>query len=75
MSVAPTPLLPVPGVDPELEAALSALGERERELIALRSGADLCGPQIAAVTGLSVANVQQILSRCLRRLRAELEPG
>ncbi|MGN6170577.1 MAG: RNA polymerase sigma factor [Solirubrobacteraceae bacterium] len=64
---------PALGVGPELESALSALGERERELIALRYGADLSGPQVASVTGLSVANVQQILSRSLRRLRAELE--
>jgi RNA polymerase sigma-70 factor, ECF subfamily len=64
---------PALGVGPELEWALSELGERERELIALRYGADLSGPQIAAVTGLTVANVQQILSRSLRRLRAELE--
>jgi RNA polymerase sigma factor (sigma-70 family) len=66
---------PAVGVVPELESALTALGERERELIALRYGADLSGPQIAAVTGLTVANVQQILSRSLRRLRAELEGG
>jgi RNA polymerase sigma-70 factor (ECF subfamily) len=64
---------PALGVGPDLEWALSGLGERERELIALRYGADLSGPQIASVTGLSVANVQQILSRSLRRLRAELE--
>lgn len=62
------------GIGAELEAALASLGERERELIALRYGADLSGPQIAALTGLSVANVQQILSRTLRRLRSELEP-
>jgi DNA-directed RNA polymerase specialized sigma24 family protein len=31
------------------------------------------GPEIAELTGLSLANVQQILSRSLRRLRAELE--
>jgi RNA polymerase sigma-70 factor (ECF subfamily) len=66
---------PTLGVGPELESALSVLGERERELIALRYGADLSGPQIASVTGLSVANVQQILSRSLRRLRTELERG
>lgn len=66
---------PALGVGPELDAALAGLGERERELIALRYGADLSGPQIASVTGLSVANVQQILSRTLRRLRAELEQG
>ena len=66
---------PALGLRPELELALSALGERERELIALRYGADLSGPQISSVTGLSIANVQQILSRSLRRLRAELERG
>jgi RNA polymerase sigma-70 factor (ECF subfamily) len=60
------------GLSPELEAALAALGERERELIALRFGGDLTGPEIAELTGLTLANVQQILSRSLRRLRAEL---
>ena len=39
---------------------------------ALRYGVDLSGPQIAAVTGLSVANVRRIRLRSLRRLRAEL---
>jgi RNA polymerase sigma factor (sigma-70 family) len=57
----------------DLAAALGRLGQRERELIALRFGADLTGPEIAELTGLSLANVQQILSRSLRRMRAELE--
>ena len=61
------------GLDPDLEAALTILGDRERELIALRFGGDLSGPEIAELTGLTLANVQQILSRALRRLRAELE--
>jgi RNA polymerase sigma factor (sigma-70 family) len=61
------------GISPELEAALSRLGERDRELLALRFGADLSGPEIAELTDLSLANVQQILSRSLRRLRTELE--
>jgi RNA polymerase sigma factor (sigma-70 family) len=61
------------GVDPDLAAALMLLPEREREIIALRFGGDLSGPEIAALTGLSLANVQQILSRSLRRLRADLE--
>ena len=60
------------GLDPELEVALRRLNDRERELLALRFGADLSGPEIAALTGLSLANVQQILSRSLRRLRDEL---
>jgi RNA polymerase sigma-70 factor, ECF subfamily len=61
------------GVSPELETALSTLGDRERELIALRYGGDLTGPEIAEITGLTLANVQQILSRSLRSLRAEIE--
>jgi RNA polymerase sigma factor (sigma-70 family) len=61
------------GLSPDLEAVLGRLGERERELIALRFGADLSGLEIARLTGLTVANVHQILSRSLRRLRTDLE--
>lgn len=61
------------GLDPELEIALNRLNDRERELLALRFGADLSGPEIAGLTGLTLANVQQILSRTLRSLRSELE--
>jgi RNA polymerase sigma factor (sigma-70 family) len=63
------------GLSPELEASLESLSDRERELLALRYGGDLSGPEIAEITGLSLANVQQIISRSLRRLRAELESG
>lgn len=58
---------------PELQHALQHLSEREREVIALRFGADLSGPEIAELTELTLANVQQILSRSLKRLRALLE--
>lgn len=61
------------GLSPDLAAGLERLGSREREVIALRFGGDLTGPEIAELTGLSLANVQQILSRSLRRLRAELD--
>lgn len=61
------------GLSPELELALATLGQRDREVIALRFGADLTGPEIAGFLDLSLANVQQILSRSLRRLRLELE--
>jgi len=61
------------GIAPELATALAGLSEREREIIALRFGADLTGRQIADVTGMTLANAQQILSRTLRALRAELE--
>jgi RNA polymerase sigma factor (sigma-70 family) len=61
------------GLAPDLERALDGLGDRDREIIALRYGGDLTGPEIAEITGLTLANVQQILSRSLRRLRAQLE--
>ncbi len=63
------------GPSPELARALRVLGDREREILGLRFGADLSGPEIAEVTGLTLANVQQILSRTLRRLREELAAG
>jgi RNA polymerase sigma-70 factor (ECF subfamily) len=61
------------GVSPELADALRGLTEREREVIALRFGGDLSGPEIAEILALTVANVQQILSRTLRKLRTRLE--
>jgi RNA polymerase sigma factor (sigma-70 family) len=61
------------GLAPELAAALEKLGKREREIIALRFGGDLTGPQIADLLGLTLSNVQQILSRSLRKLRSSLE--
>lgn len=59
----------------ELMAALAELSDRDREVVALRFGGDLSGPEIAKLTGLSLPNVQQILSRSLRRLRTLLEAG
>ncbi len=56
-----------------LAQALAGLGERDRELVALRFGADLTGREIAQLTGLSLDNVHQILSRSLRRLRTLIE--
>jgi RNA polymerase sigma-70 factor (ECF subfamily) len=63
------------GIEPELAEALAELVPRDREVLALRFGGDLTGPEIATITGLTLANVQQILSRSLRRLRARLEGG
>jgi len=54
---------------PELLGALAQLSGRERELLALRFGGDLTGAEIARLTGLTLANVQQITSRSLRKLR------
>jgi RNA polymerase sigma factor (sigma-70 family) len=61
------------GASPELLEALAQLAERDREVLALRFGGDLTGPEIATMLGLSLANVQQILSRSLRKLRRLLE--
>ena len=61
------------GLDPDLAQAVGRLDVREQELLGLRFGGDLTGSEIAEVTGLSVSNVQQILSRTLRRLRSELD--
>jgi RNA polymerase sigma factor (sigma-70 family) len=61
------------GLSPRLALALEILSPRERELIALRFGGDLRGPEIAELLDLSLANVQQIASRALRKLRAELD--
>jgi RNA polymerase sigma-70 factor (ECF subfamily) len=61
--------------NPELVEALAALSDRDREVLALRFGGDLTGPEIATMMDLSLANVQQIVSRSLRRLRSVLEAG
>jgi RNA polymerase sigma factor (sigma-70 family) len=56
--------------DDALRSWLAPLPEREREIVALRYAADLPATEIAKITGLSAANVHQIASRSLRRLRA-----
>jgi RNA polymerase sigma factor (sigma-70 family) len=48
---------------------VASLPERERELIALRYGADLGNLLIARITGLSVSNVSTILHRAVQTLR------
>jgi RNA polymerase sigma factor (sigma-70 family) len=58
---------------PELIEALGQLPDRDREVLALRFGGDLTGPEIATITDLSLANVQQITSRSLRKLRTLME--
>jgi RNA polymerase sigma factor (sigma-70 family) len=53
----------------ELHEWLEQLGAREREILALRYGADLRATEIAELTNLTASNVHQIVSRSLRRLR------
>jgi RNA polymerase sigma factor (sigma-70 family) len=56
-----------------LRTLLAPLDERERVVVALRYGAELSAIDVAAVMGLTPANVHQIASRALRRLRGDLE--
>ena len=57
-----------------LHAAVAALGERDRELIALRYGADLTARQVAEHVGISTHAAEVALQRALARLRSALEP-
>ena len=58
----------------ELMRALGSLETQEREIVALRYGADLRLDDIAAVTGLPSTTVQGRLYSGLRKLRDTLEP-
>jgi RNA polymerase sigma-70 factor (ECF subfamily) len=59
----------------DLHDALATLSERDREVLALRYGGDMTGPEIAELLDLGAANVHQILSRSLRKLREVLDPA
>lgn len=58
-----------------LRRAVLRLNERERELIALRYGADLTARDVADVVGMRTNAVEVALHRALARLRDELEHG
>ena len=52
---------------------MAHLGERERELIALRYGADLTARQIGELLGLQTNAVEVALHRALQTLQQQLE--
>lgn len=58
----------------DIQAAVGHLRERDRELIALRYGADLTARQIATALGLETNAVEVALHRALARLREYVEP-
>lgn len=58
----------------DLRRAVAMLSERDRELVALRYGADLTAEQIAYVLGMRTNTVEVALHRLLRALRDILEP-
>ena len=55
-------------------AAVEALDDRSRDLVALRYGADLSARQIGEIVGLKTNAVEVALHRTLDRLRPALEP-
>jgi RNA polymerase sigma-70 factor, ECF subfamily len=54
-----------------LARLLATLPDRDRELLALKYGAELTNRQIAAATGLSESNVGTIVHRAVTALRAQ----
>jgi RNA polymerase sigma factor (sigma-70 family) len=58
--------------DLDLMAALSRLGARDRQLIAMRYVAGLTSDEIGVRVGLSASGVRVRMARLLRRLREEL---
>ena len=59
----------------EIRDALMELGDRDRELLSLRYGADLTARQIAELLELQTNAVEVALHRALGRLREQLELG
>ena len=57
----------------EVEAALEALSERDREVLLLVGVAELASPEAAEALGISEVAYRQRLSRARQRLAAELE--
>ena len=57
----------------DLHAAVARLDHRDRELIALRYGADLKAKEIAKLLEMKTNAVEVALHRCLERLRRKLE--
>ena len=57
----------------ELSRALATLSEEEREVVALRFGADLTVPEIAKLNGEKLTTVEGRLYRALRKLRERLD--
>jgi len=58
-----------------LARLLERRDERERELLALKYGAECTNRDIARMTGLSESNVGTILHRAVEALRTEWDEG
>jgi RNA polymerase sigma factor (sigma-70 family) len=53
--------------------SLALLSDAQREVVALRYGADLTNPEIAERTGESVTAIEGRMYRALRRLREGMD--
>lgn len=56
-----------------LRLVLNALPNREKDLIALKYGAELTNREIARITGISEGNVGNILFRTIKKIRNQME--
>jgi RNA polymerase sigma-70 factor, ECF subfamily len=61
-------------IDPALVAALRALTDDQREVLALRFVADLALDDVATLTGRSVGAVKALQHRALENLRSAVSP-
>lgn len=57
----------------ELARGMTVLSDEEREVVALRYGADLTAPEMAKLLGEKLTTVEGRLYRALRKLRSELD--
>ena len=62
----------LPSAEPELEAALAALGPQHRAAVVLRYYDDLTVPEVAARMGISDGTAKRYLHDALRRLAGTL---
>lgn len=58
-----------------LGLALSALDQREQEIVALKFGSGMTNREISRLLGVTESNTGTILFRSLKKLKAELEGG
>ncbi|SMF92453.1 RNA polymerase, sigma-24 subunit, RpoE [Paenibacillus uliginis N3/975] len=69
----PEQLIEITDTNNKLAKALLVLSMRERNLVALKFGADLKNKDIAEIMGISESNVGVILYRTMKKLKKEME--
>jgi RNA polymerase sigma-70 factor (TIGR02952 family) len=71
----PEDIVEISETNDELLKALNILDTRERNIIALKFGAELKNKEIAEILDLTESNVGVILYRTMKKLKKELERG